>query len=429
MKLLHKHIYSSKPYKEENIKTLIHLSTNLAEKYLSYTEFVNSPGEEKIKLMKAFDSRNLEKLYKKLEGTYGEELNGITFLNQNILYRKMWYEKARTDFYSSRAAEKELYQAEIKYSEIAIAVFFIEMFQHYNMFWRLDYIDYEIENEFVMPVMHNINIEKIDKIFTEGSYKYYPLFEAYYCLYRSIDADEEKSGRFLERFREILKDKNSPIEKTEQFVLSTIMVNFIHYLYRKNSSGYERKLFEAFKILLGLYQYSGEKFLRLTIYTNMLRFGIQLKEFRWSEDFIQRYSPLLEEKQRENMYYYGRCFLAFALKDYEKVLEYESKIDYSTMQMKYYMRDLRLCSLYELGKFDSALSLIDSYRHFIKKEKNFKGEMKKGYKEFVEHANILIRIKYGGTRITPLMLKERINNSSAVRKSWLLEKTDELNRN
>ena len=423
---LHKKIYPGKIYKEENMKTLIHLLTRLAEKYLAYTEYINSPGNEKIRLLKAFDKRNLQKQYKKLENSYSEELSLINKLNIDILYRKMWFEKTKSDFYSSRAIEKELHHSEIEMSEITIALFFVEMFQHYNMFWRLDYIDYEIETEFVRPVMKNINIEKIDKLLREGSFKYYPLFEAYYCLYRSIDEDEEVSDRFLERFGEILNNNDSLIEKSEQFVLSTILVNFVHYLYRKNFSKYERKLFESFKMLLKLYKYSGEKYLRLTIFTNILRFGIQVKEFEWIKDFIQRYSPMLEENQRENMYNYGRCFLAFALKDYEMALEHESKIDYSTMQMKYYMRDVRLCSLYELGQFESALNLIDSYRHFIKNEKNFKRKMKIGYKDFVENVNLLIKLNYGNSRITARDLKERIENSDTMRKVWLAAKADEL---
>ncbi|MEO8512614.1 MAG: hypothetical protein ABI543_03570, partial [Ignavibacteria bacterium] len=147
---LHKVIYKNKPYKEENMKTLIHLLTRLAEKYLSYTEFINSPGEEKIKLMKAYNTRSIEKLYKKLEINFGEELSRMKTLDLNILYRKMSYEKAKIDYYSTRAIEKELHQAEIKLSEITIAIFFVEMFRQFNMFWRLDYIDYEIEREYVI---------------------------------------------------------------------------------------------------------------------------------------------------------------------------------------------------------------------------------------------------------------------------------------
>jgi hypothetical protein len=421
LRYFHKKIYRNKPFKEENMKTLVHLLTRIANKYLSYTEFIKSPGEEKLKLMRAYDKRNIEKLYKKLEISEGEELSKIRSMNLNILYRKMWYEKSKIDYYSTRAIEKELHQAEIKLSEITIAIFFVEMFRQFNMFWRLDYIDYEIEREFVIPVMKSIDIEKINNFMAEGAYKYYPLFEAYYYLYRSIDDDEEKAKSYLEKFKEILKNKNSQIEKSEQFVLSTIMVNFIHYLYIKDFAKHERSLFDAFKILLSLYKYSGEKHLRLTIYTNMLRFGIQLNEYEWSKEFILNFSPMLEENQRENMYNYGWCFLSFALKDYEKALEFES-----TMQMKYYMRDVRLCSLYELGEYEIALNLIDSYRHFIKEEKNFKSEMKKGYKEFVEHANDLIKLKLGNGKIYPDLFIKKINNSVTMRKAWLLAKAREL---
>lgn len=425
-KLLHKGIYGTKPYKEENIKTLIHLLTRLAEKFLAYNEFVNSPGEEKIKLMKAYDKRNLDKLFKKVEMSYGNELSEIKTLDLYILYRRMWFEKAKIDYYVKRSIEKELHQAEIRLSEITIAIFFVEMFRQYNMFWRLEYIDYEIDNEFVIPVIHGIDVQKIDKFLHEGKYKYYPLFEAYYCLYRSIDKDEDTASKFLERFMQIIDDKSSVIEKSEQFVLSTLLVNFIHFLYRRDFARYERSMFTSLKLLVSLYQYSGDKYMRINVFTSALRFGLQVKDYEWSRDFIERYSQMIEEEQRENMYNYGKCFLTFAMKDFEKVLEYESKIDYSTIQMKYYMRDVRLCSLYELEQFETALNLIDSYRHFIKKEKNFKGEMKKGYKEFVEFTSDLIKLKLGKSRVIPLELREKISASSAMRRNWLISKAEEF---
>ncbi len=423
---IHKKIYGKKPCKEENIKTLIHLLTKLAEKYLAYKEFTGNPGDEKNKLLKAYDIRNIDKLFKKLEISEREKLAEINSINLNILYRKKWFEKAVIDYYSSRGIEKELHQAEIRLSEITIAVYFIEMFRQYNMFWRLDYVDYEIDKELVIPVLNITDIEKIDEILKNNNYKYYPLFEAYYCLYRSIDENEQTAALYMERFMAILEDKDSVIEKSEQFVLSTILVNFIHYLYRKDFIKYERKLFEAFKLLLKLYKYSGEKYLRLTIYTNLLRFGVQLKEFSWSREFIKKYSPMLEEIHRENMVNYGMCFVSFAEGNFEVALKYESKIDYKTMQMRYYMRDVRLCSLYELGEHESALNLVDSYRHFIKNEKYFKGELKIQYKSFIEFTNELIRFKNGSKRVNPEELLNRINSTNTIRKKWLIEKTKEL---
>lgn len=423
---IHKTIYGSKPHSEENVKTLIHQLTRLLEKFLAYNEYTKAPGEEKVMLMRAYDNKKLDKLYNRLQLSYGNELEEIKGFNLTILYRKMWYEKSLIDFYVNRDNEKLLHQAEVRLSEITIAIFFIEMFRQYNMFWRLDYIDFETDNNYVTPVLDNIDIEAVNKLFSETMYKYYMLFEPYYCLHRSIDDDSEVSDKFIERFMELIGDENSQIEKSEQFVLSTILVNFLYLLFTKDFARYERRVFEAFRLLLSLYSYSGEKYLRTSIFKNILRFGVQLKEYEWIQSFINEYTPMLEENERNNMYNYAWCFLSFAIKDYEGALKYESKIDYGTTQMKYYMRDVRLCALYELGDYEGALNLIDAYKHFIKNEKSFKGSMKTGYIQFIQMINELVKFKLGKSRITTEKLKEKINISVTMRKRWLLAKAEQL---
>ena len=107
---------------------------------------------------------------------------------------------------------------------------------------------------------------------------------------------------------------------------------------------------------------------------------------------------------------YSNAYLAFTRGDFEKCLEYESKINFQTFQQRYYLRDLRLSSLYELGKFETALSLIDSYKHFIKKDQNYSAKMKQGYLLFLSFINDLIRLELGISRKNAGDIKVKLTN-------------------
>jgi hypothetical protein len=272
-------------------------------------------------------------------------------------------------------------------------------------------------------MLESMDLGNLFKIFDSHNFRYNKLLKPYYEIYRILKDD---SGIInFETLKESISSNDS-ISGNEKFILSTILVNTVYYKNLKSSGTFSRELFEAFKLMLHLYHYSGEKYLRFTVFSNILRMGLQLGEYEWTEKFINAHYTLLEPSIKENMYYYSNAYLSFAKSEFDKCLEYESRMNYDTFQQRYYLRDLRLCSLYELGKYETALSLIDSYKHFIKKDKNYTAKMKQGYILFLNFINDLIRMKLGISRKNISELREKLSISKLMRKDWLLKKFEEI---
>nr|HMT12303.1 hypothetical protein [Ignavibacteria bacterium] len=72
------------------------------------------------------------------------------------------------------------------------------------------------------------------------------------------------------------------------------------------------------------------------------------------------------------------------------------------------------------GKYETALNLIDSYKHFIKKDRNYTPKMKQGYLLFLTFIYDLIRLKLGLSRKSVNDVKEKLTNSLPMRKDWLI---------
>jgi hypothetical protein len=70
--------------------------------------------------------------------------------------------------------------------------------------------------------------------------------------------------------------------------------------------------------------------------------------------------------------------------------------------------------------------MIDAYKHFIRKEKNFSEKLKQSYMEFIQYVNELIKVKLGENKTGIGELKQRIAGSNSMRKQWLLDKVNEL---
>ena len=420
---LHKHIFKGQKFSNENIKTIIYLLTRLCEKFLVINSFENEEIEYNKRLLGVFDKKGLDKHFTKYLKKSEKLYPSVNRIELNSIYQQAEYEKTLIEYYTKRNNEHEMFIHEQKLSENMIAAFLVDMFKQYNIFWRTGYLENIKVQEFTSAMLSSIDLTELFRIFDEKGYMYKNLLIPYFDIYRMLKDEENKINTLTLRENII---NNTVISENEKFILSTILVNTLYYKNLKSGKQFSTDLFEAFKLLLMLYKHSGEPYLRYTIFSNVLRLGLNLGEFEWTENFIKNSHVLLEPSIKENMFYYSSAYLSFARNDFDKCLEFESKINFDTFQQRYYLRDLRLCSLYELGKFETALNLIDSYKHFIKKDTSYTAKMKQGYMLFLGFINDLIRLKLGLSRKNIADINIKLINAMPMRKDWLLKKFKEL---
>lgn len=427
--LLFQKIFPGKKYLDENMKTLIYLLTRLSEKFIVYADFQSEPYGERNRLLVSLDKRKLDKLFYKYEKQTSELHNNVRDVSLEALYEKTAFEKIRRDFYSERNAEEKIYEHETTAGNYLISAFFIELFRNNISFERTKHRKIELGHSFANAVIKNIDMANLVKILKEHSFENISAIEIYSNLYKLLTEDEDAEK--YKKFRLLLSQNSARFSKNEQFILSTLLVNILHYKQIDDNTKHTAELFEAYKLLLSLYEYSGRPHLRSVIYTNALRLGIQLKEYKWTEDYIKKYTPLLPDEDIDNMMHYSMAYLSFTKGDFEKALGFIIRINFNTFQMKYHIRNLQLMIYFELSDFDAALTLIDAYRHFIKKERKFSEKIKQSYMEFVSCTYRLLKIKMGdeetGIKADVLeIIKNKVEKSNPMRKAWLLDKIDEL---
>ncbi len=420
---LYRRVFKTEKYSRENIKTIIYLLTRLAEQFLVTTELRKDGPEYDKRLLKIYNRRGLDKHFLRHLRKCGSQVMDEGSVELDKISRKAEFEKTLLQFYLPRNDEKNIFAHERNLSDDLIAAFLVDMFKQYNVFWRAGYLENFLETEFTSAMLDAIDFDRLFAIFSEKNYRYYKLLLPHYAIYKLL---KDGSGSIdIVSLRQNIAG-NEFISGSEKFVLSTILVNAVYFRSLKSGGIYSREVFEALKLMIEFYEFSEEQYLRYTTYSNVLRVALQHGEYEWTEEFIKKYHVLLEPSIKDNMLIYSNAYLAFSRGDFEKCLEYESKINFQTFQQRYYLRDLRLSSLYELGKYETALNLIDSYKHFIKKDRNYTAKMKQGYLLFLTYINDLIRLKLGLSRKNAAEVKEKLANSLPMRKDWLIKKFDEI---
>ena len=103
----------------------------------------------------------------------------------------------------------------------------------------------------------------------------------------------------------------------------------------------------------------------------------------------------------------------------------------STNDNLYFKNDIKILtlkSLYELNAFESAISFIDTYKHFLRKSKLIKEEMRNNYLLFVSSVNELIRLKNNFDEYAFTKFKNRLISAKFTNVQWILEKLNEFEK-
>ena len=177
-------------------------------------------------------------------------------------------------------------------------------------------------------------------------------------------------------------------------------------------------------------------FINLNLYRNILILCTMEKETNILKNFISKYIRFVDEQSRESVLAYSNSQLSFLQGNYQKALDLCNHINLnvlldSTNDNLYFKNDIKtltLKSLYELNALENAISYIDSYKHFLRKSKLMKEEMRNSYLLFVNSVSELIRLRNKFDEYAFTRFKTRMSSSKFSNVHWILEKLNEFKK-
>jgi hypothetical protein len=199
---------------------------------------------------------------------------------------------------------------------------------------------------------------------------------------------------------------------------------FNYCILRSNTGTPEfvRELFLLYQewLPLGLLQVQGK--LDPFHFKNIVTAGLRITEFDWVENFIYQYSPLLEERNRENAVTFNLAQLYFYKKDYLRVIQLLSKVEYDDMTYNLNSKTLLMASYYELDEIEALGSLLDTFRVYLNRNKELPATRRKHYLNTISIVRKLSKIISGDTKQIEKLTAEVENTQGVVSKNWILEK-------
>ncbi|HWA05159.1 MAG TPA: hypothetical protein VG961_01330 [Ignavibacteria bacterium] len=258
---------------------------------------------------------------------------------------------------------------------------------------------------------------------------YFSLRESYLFIKLNSDLDDFKS------YNELKNQLYENIGRYDHAYASRVITALLNF---RLSRVIHKKDNESYKELFSLYKFSLEhgnllsfhnKFMNLVTYRNILYIAIEVKEFDWIRGFIAEYLQFVRADNKDSLENISLGILSFEISDFSKTLEYIMKVKYDHEIFKIDVKNILMKTYYELGYYETAISVIDATKHLLSGGLNISEGVKKLHLTFMKFYTELlnIRLKYDDFRHHKL-IKELQEDESVLSRGWLLDKAADLGK-
>lgn len=417
---LFKKIYPRQLYNDQKMRLNMSNLFKLLETFLMLQQVEEDPFLQKLKLMSAYNHHNHHKNFHR---TYEEATN---LLEKQPLRNAKYYE----DYY---AIEVERYIEKRNLSRTSDYNFqmLINNFDIYVIAEKLKQGCILISHEQVNSVDYNYGIfDLILKHVEVNKLLNVPVVAIYYYIYNTFKhADKEEN---FDKLVDIIKKNLHLFPKLEARDILIYANNYCIKMNNMGKEGYARKSFDINKIGIETGAFLEKGFLSRFTYKNIVTVGIRLKEYQWTEKFIDDYKDLLEEKYQESSYSYNKAFLEYERKEYDVAIKLLQKADYDDLLLSLSAKNILMKIYYELDYIEPLEYLIGSIIALLKRKK-LEQIYKNNYLNICKLTRRLISLKTMTASQRNYLRKKKeitakiINETNpCFEKKWLLEQLDKI---
>lgn len=426
-KAIFENLYPDKQYSDEVIRRLTSDLKKLLDTYIYNKVLDSNPVEARY--LKSFEysrrgllkeaEKELDQIIKRI-GTDGP-------MSNEYVQNRLDYEDRLVQIKLSTNKQSEISPNFINEVEYLIYHFILRL-SYYMHNVRVNKVIFNIsESKFINDFITSVDLSKIDKLIaldkfsdnTKKAMRVYVLFilNNYY----------EKDESYFEELKNTLPEAINYFQEHEKYNIYQ-MAEAICWqkMVVVDRERYRRELFEINKMRLeaGVFLPDGRT-MRFMLFRQILMTALQLNESVWAEQFAENYSKYLPEMIRNNLKLFADAHLLFEKQKFEESLSILNRIDFDVFTLKFDIRNLMMRIYIELGYIEEAISLLDSYKHFISKNKGVSEYYRNITESFLKYCKNLIDLKTGRSKMDPgeILIELKKDNDVNFR-SWLIEKLE-----
>ena len=377
-------------------------------------------------VLNGFLDKNLLKYYDQFLADSYKELSLMNQESATVALEYFQLEQLNTRYFAYTLEYKKFLDHGIRSLEWNSAQFIL------NMIWtaKIKYLEETYNNakpesDFPDKIFESINLEKAIDAFS--AHEKYPQLLFNYYAYKSII--NENNLDYYRKAKTIFIANRSNISRFEKNFFYADLMNILSSG-KDIGDGYKRsELFEIMRFCVEdkAYKVSDDDFMHPSFYRSAVIHSIAVKEFDWTEKFIENHTNELQPEYVDNMKYFSMAVVKFGRGDFEESLQYVSKVKYDLVRLKTDVKFLMLKIYYELNLEDPAYFLIDTFKHYASDSKEISEDTRISVKNFLKYYTQLLKMKSTPKSSEVEFSRTTIKNENLIyHKDWLMDKVSEL---
>jgi hypothetical protein len=420
--VIYSKLFKGTKFNESRLNNVKYSFMKILEYYYSFIDIQQEPIHNKMHIINQLEKRQIDDLMeinihssmKMMDQS--ELMDEDYYLYRSLLVNKTRLVKQKISYLGKFESIFGILNEEINYTT---NMFLITMLKQLSLINNIKtHINFNPETKFYDYVYSYLKEHKQALIKNEILWILFKYISFYKEPFDKKDIIEIK----------ILLNKNEKhFKKIDSNFLYIDLLSFCINKYNNGEKEYEDIILQLTKECINKEVHLQGGFIHEHNYTANVSKLIRFKELDTAETYINAYKDKLVPEHRENAYAYNYAIFHYVKKNYEKALEWLSKVKSKDFYYLTGMNDLKLKIYYEMNYVEAAFYLIDTYKHFFNKNERITTANKIRHQNFLKHYEMLLKIKNNESDLSP---DEFVNNLSKIKdvefKGWLIKRADEI---
>ncbi len=405
-------LYPDSPYDDQKIRLLLSYLQKKLETFLTIEELKQSEGEKAWLMLSAMQKRNLPRNYARKLNYFEHRLG-----QQERRDGDYYYEKYRVELVDLDTAAISRGKKSINYKSLT------DSLDSFYLSAKLSHACTALMYQSVVDQGYQFPLlDDVLKIASQEKFSQVPAVSIYYLFIKVMNGGEEVD---FAKLKNTLFEHRNVLSSQEFQNIYTMVLNFYVQRINRHELEFVPEALSFYKkgIDLGLLLENGY-FPRFK-YSNIVALALQEGETDWVAGFIEKYRNLLRKKVRMETYSLNRARLEYALKNYDRSLEFIEKVNYDELVYAITARILKIKIYWETNE----LALLDHQLHSLKyflTRKKVVGYHYKNWTNVIKYIKKLANVNpFDNETVENLKMKIQ-SEEILTEKRWLLEQLDEL---
>jgi hypothetical protein len=430
---LYKRIYGLNEFNDSTMRNLHFRLQKLINEFLILENYKRNDLSSKNHLLNELNLRNLKPLFRKYSRDFELQFNNYKEVDNQYFYNKYLFEANKFNFLSlhefkTKKDKINNLSERLNKSSLYLSMYYItELICNY-LNQAIIFRKYNLVNiqNMVSDLVTKIDIQGILKtIYNKDEHDY--ILELYYQLLKCFSKFDD-----TENYYKYKNSVNKYVKRLSRDEVSFHYSRLIGYcIYKQKISLYslefKKELFNVYDEFLfnECYKSNKSEFLPHELFRNILLLALDIGEFKWTRNFIDKYSRSINPQMRESMYNYGYAFYYYSLEEYEKTLAHIKNINKDFFAYRFDIRHLNIAICFDKGNLEETSNLIHSYRESLNEHRIISKEFRKSHMNYLSYLEKMISYRFRNKKVQIDFLREKISKSDDVfQKVWLFNRCD-----